>query len=80
MGAYAVLFPRERILTLVFIFLVPIPAYFVLGVWFLFQFLAAVNMLGPNSVAAGGGVAVWAHVGGFLLGMLITGLARRPGG
>src|SRR5271163_2848448 len=75
MGAYALLFPRERILTLVFIFLVPIPAYFVLGVWFLFQFMAALNMLGPNSVAASGGVAVWAHVGGFLLGMLITGLA-----
>jgi len=34
-------------------------------------------MLGANSVAAGGGVAVWAHVGGFLLGMLITGLSRE---
>jgi membrane associated rhomboid family serine protease len=77
MGAYALLFPRERILTLVFIFLVPIPAYFVLGVWFVFQFMAALNMLGANSVAAGGGVAVWAHVGGFLLGMLITGLSRE---
>jgi membrane associated rhomboid family serine protease len=83
MGAYILLFPRERILTLVFIFLVPIPAYFVLGVWFIFQFMAALNMLGANSVAASGGVAVWAHVGGFLLGMLITGMAgsgarRRP--
>jgi hypothetical protein len=77
MGAYALLFPRERILTLVFIFLVPIPAYFVLGVWFVFQFMAALNMLGANSVAASGGVAVWAHVGGFLLGMLITGLSRE---
>lgn len=77
MGAYILLFPRERILTLVFIFLVPIPAYFVLGVWFIFQFMAALNMLGNNSVAASGGVAVWAHVGGFLLGLLVTALARK---
>jgi len=77
MGAYILLFPRERILTLVFIFLVPIPAVVVLGVWFVFQFMAALNMLGPTSVSASGGVAVWAHVGGFLLGMLITGLARK---
>ncbi len=77
MGAYILLFPRERILTLVFIFLVPIPAYFVLGVWFIFQFMAAVNMLGNNSVAASGGVAVWAHVGGFLIGLLTTALARK---
>jgi membrane associated rhomboid family serine protease len=39
--------------------------------------MAALNMLGANSVAASGGVAVWAHVGGFLLGMLITGLSRE---
>ena len=77
MGAYVLLFPRERILTLVFIFLVPIPAIFVLGVWFIFQFMEALNMLGTSSMVAGGGVAVWAHVGGFLLGMLITGLSRK---
>ena len=77
MGAYVLLFPRERILTLVFIFLVPIPAIFVLGVWFIFQFMEALNMLGTSSMVAGGGVAVWAHVGGFLLGMLITGLSRE---
>jgi membrane associated rhomboid family serine protease len=73
MGAYALLYPRSRILTLVFIFLVPIPAVIILGYWFVLQFLAGITSLG---MAANGGVAVWAHVGGFLLGMLITSIAR----
>jgi membrane associated rhomboid family serine protease len=74
MGAYMLLYPRERILTLVFIFLVPIPAVFILGYWFLLQFLGGIHALGGG---ASGGVAVWAHVGGFILGMLLTALARR---
>jgi membrane associated rhomboid family serine protease len=74
MGAYMVLFPRERILTLVFIFVVPIPAVFILGYWFVLQFLAGIDALGTS---AKGGVAVWAHVGGFLLGVLLTQLLRR---
>jgi membrane associated rhomboid family serine protease len=69
MGAYIVLYPRARVLTLVFIFFIPIPAFIILGYWFLLQFLAGVSSVG---VAATGGVAWWAHVGGFLLGMLIT--------
>jgi len=73
MGAYVLLYPRSRILTLVFIFLVPIPAIIILGYWFVLQFLAGITSLG---VTANGGVAVWAHVGGFLLGMLITSMAR----
>jgi membrane associated rhomboid family serine protease len=74
MGAYMLLYPRERILTLVFIFLVPIPAVFILGYWFLLQFLSGISALGAS---ASGGVAVWAHVGGFVLGMLVTAMARR---
>ncbi len=74
MGAYMLLYPRERILTLIFIFLVPIPAVFILGYWFLLQFLAGISALGAS---ASGGVAWWAHVGGFLLGMLLTVLVRR---
>jgi membrane associated rhomboid family serine protease len=77
MGAYALLFPLERILTLVFIFLVPIPALFILGVWFVMQFAEAVTSVGSASAAATGGVAVWAHVGGFLLGMAITLITRK---
>jgi membrane associated rhomboid family serine protease len=74
MGAYLILYPRERILTLVFIFLIPIPAVFILVYWFLLQFLSGVSSIGA---AATGGVAWWAHVGGFLLGALIALLARQ---
>jgi len=72
MGAYIILFPRARVLTLVFIFFIPIPAFIILGYWFLLQFLAGVSTVGA---AATGGVAWWAHIGGFLLGMLITGFS-----
>jgi rhomboid family protein len=74
MGAYILLYPRARVLTLVFIFLLPIPAVFVLGEWFIMQFLAGMNALGG---AASGGVAWMAHIGGFLLGMLITAIVKR---
>ncbi len=73
MGAYLVLYPGSRILTLVFIFLIPIPAVFILGYWFLLQFMAGVTTLGAVNQ---GGVAWWAHIGGFLLGILVTGIAR----
>jgi len=69
MGAYIVLEPRNRILTLIFIFLVRVPAVVVLGVWFLGQFLAGLGSLGTQ---VNGGVAVWAHIGGFLIGVVVA--------
>jgi len=81
LGAYIILYPGARILTLVFIFLVPLPALVVLGLWFVLQVLEAFNTMGLGPRAAGG-VALWAHVGGFLLGLLLTRAAlnrnRRP--
>jgi membrane associated rhomboid family serine protease len=74
MGAYAVTYPRAQILTLVFIFLVPLPAVIILGYWFLLQFLAGLSSLAAETT---GGVAWWAHVGGFLLGFLLTRSFRR---
>ena len=74
MGAYLVLYPRSRILTLVFVFLVPIPAIFILVYWFVIQFVSGIGSLGA---AASGGVAWWAHVGGFLIGIMVTTLAKR---
>ena len=74
MGSYMLLYPRERITTLVFIFVVPIPAVIILGTWFLFQFFAGINGLGASVT---GGVAVWAHIGGFILGVIFTIMARR---
>jgi membrane associated rhomboid family serine protease len=75
MGAYMVLYPRSRVLTLVFIFLVPIPAVIILGWWFLLQFLGGLGSVGAQT---SGGVAWWAHIGGFLLGaMLMKGARSR---
>jgi membrane associated rhomboid family serine protease len=74
LGAYILLYPRNRILTLVLIFLVPLPSFIILGYWFLLQFVAGVTSLGK---AATGGVAWWAHIGGFLAGLLVTAFAQR---
>ena len=72
LGGYALLFPRARVLTLIFIIffvtLVEIPALVLLAIWFILQFLPA---LGEVAVSVGGssGVAYFAHVGGFLFGL-----------
>ena len=72
LGAYAVTWPWARVSTLVFLVvfvtIVEVPALVVLGVWFLAQVLAGQQSLGA---AASGGVAWWAHVGGFLAGMAL---------
>jgi membrane associated rhomboid family serine protease len=79
LGAYIVFFPSARILTFVFLFMIRVPAYIFIGLWFLVNFLSGLSSLGgPNT---GGAVAWWAHVGGFLLGALIaafTRLVRKP--
>ncbi len=71
LGAYLLLFPHARVLTLVpifiFIRLIWIPAIFFLGIWFLFQLLG-----GLGSPSETGGVAFWAHVGGFVAGLLLV--------
>jgi membrane associated rhomboid family serine protease len=71
LGAYMIRFPRARILTLIwfgfFIRIVAIPALFVLGFWFILQLLFALPSIGSTS----GGVAFFAHVGGFLAGMVL---------
>jgi len=83
MGAYFVLYPESRILTAIFIViffdLVEIPAIFFLGIWFLMQLLSGVGSLGVNNAAAGG-TAFFAHIGGFLTGLLIGALLRVRGG
>ncbi|MFZ0213117.1 MAG: rhomboid family intramembrane serine protease [Candidatus Acidiferrales bacterium] len=79
LGAYVVFFPSSKILTLVTLFIwwffARLPAVLFIGLWFLIQFLSGISSLGS---AASGGVAWWAHVGGFLLGMLlVSGMKRR---
>jgi membrane associated rhomboid family serine protease len=80
LGAYAVLFPHARVTTLViffFITVVEIRAAFVLAAWFLFQVISGVGQLGRE---VGGGVAYWAHIGGFAFGALVAWLLYRPRG
>ena len=77
MGAYFVLYPRSRVLTAVFIVffldLIEIPAIFFLGIWFLMQLFSGVGSLAD---AADGGVAFWAHIVGFLGGVVAGALWR----
>lgn len=80
LGAYIVFFPSSKILTLVTLFFwwffARLPAILFIGLWFIVQFLSGVSSLGS---AAEGGVAWWAHVGGFLLGiLLVSGMRKRP--
>ena len=82
MGAYFVLFPHSRILTLLpiffFIQIVEVPALVFLGFWFLIQLLSGMGSLGVETSADVGGVAFWAHVAGFAAGGIGIFIARRP--
>ena len=77
LGAYFVFFPGARVVTLVpllfFFFTVQLPAAVILGWWLLLQFLSGVESLGTRAV---GGVAWWAHIGGFIAGMIFARLLR----
>jgi membrane associated rhomboid family serine protease len=72
LGAYLILYPQARVLTLIFLFffirIVAVPAAFVLGLWFLVQVL---------NIGAGGGVAWFAHIGGFLVGIALIKLFSK---
>ena len=77
MGAYIMLYPRARVLTFIFLFifirLMYLPAAVILGYWFLIQLLSGSMTLGEQ----GGGVAFWAHIGGFVAGVLLVGLFKK---
>ena len=78
MGAYLLLYPTVRVFTLVFLgFFVTsmaLPAWVMLGYWFVIQFISGLVSFGGEK----GGVAFWAHVGGFLAGVLLVKLFARP--
>jgi len=81
LGAYLVLFPgrRVRVLarTLFFFGVYEVPALLVIGLWFALQFLSGVAVLSP-AAASQGGVAYWAHIGGFVAGAGLVWFFRRP--
>jgi membrane associated rhomboid family serine protease len=79
LGAYLISYPFARVLTLVPLFIIwefiEIPAMIVLGVWFLLQFLSGTASLTSASAQAGG-IAWWAHIGGFLIGIVLLFILR----
>jgi membrane associated rhomboid family serine protease len=81
MGAYLVLYPRSRVLMLFPfpVFLFELPALVFLVIWFLVQFLNGINQLPVfERNAISGGVAFWAHVMGFVAGLVLVLIMRRP--
>ena len=79
LGAYILLFPRARVLTLVpivfFIRIIEIPALIIIGFWIVIQFLSGAM----SASVAGGGIAYFAHIGGFLSGFVLIGLFKKRG-
>ena len=81
LGAYFILYPRSRVITLIPLLILPwfveIPAFIYLGFWFFSQLSSGLLSLG--SYGAFGGIAWWAHIGGFIIGLLLVKLfIRRP--
>jgi membrane associated rhomboid family serine protease len=82
LGAYLVLFPHSRVLTLVplfvFVTFIEIPAAILLGLWFAMQVLSGIGSLMVVDPKDMGGVAFWAHAGGFVAGLVLVLLFQRP--
>jgi membrane associated rhomboid family serine protease len=80
LGGYMLLYPRAQVLTVLFLFFfftfVEIPALVMLGIWFVLQFLPAVGQLATPELS-GGGVAYFAHVGGFIFGLALIHLFAK---
>jgi membrane associated rhomboid family serine protease len=75
MGAYIVLFPRATVQVLVpFFFFIPLllPAVALIGIWFVMQLFSGFSSLGVDAVGSEGGVAYFAHIGGFVAGLLLV--------
>jgi len=69
LGGYILLHPSRRVTVLMFRFLTQVPAYVAIGIWFLFQLISGLGMLGEGSQQ--GGVAYAAHIGGFIAGLVL---------
>jgi len=79
LGAYILLFPTRRVIVLLGWFAAPLPAFVAIGLWFVFQLISGLGVLGSGSQA--GGVAYAAHIGGFISGLLLIKvfeIGRRP--
>jgi membrane associated rhomboid family serine protease len=80
LGGYMLLYPRARVLTVLFLFFflfVEIPAVIMIGLWIFLQFLPAIGQLATQEAGGQGGVAYFAHIGGFLFGLAAIHLFAR---
>ncbi len=75
LGGYMLLHPTRRVTVILFRFLTQVPAYVAIGIWFLFQLISGLGMLGEGSQT--GGVAYAAHIGGFIAGVALIKLFDR---
>jgi membrane associated rhomboid family serine protease len=84
LGAYIVLFPYSRVITLIPLFLffpvVGIPAVFFIGYWFLLQFLNGLATMNISRYSGEGGIAWWTHIGGFISGVFLLGILKKGRG
>jgi membrane associated rhomboid family serine protease len=82
MGAYLVLYPRAHVNLLfffvIFVRVIPVPAWIALLWWFGWQIVAGLPQLSPMRPDISGGVAVWAHIGGFVAGVLLVKIFENP--
>ena len=69
LGGYILLYPSRRVRVILFNFLTAVPAYVAIGIWFVFQLISGLGMLGQGSQQ--GGVAYAAHIGGFIAGLVL---------
>ena len=79
LGGYILLFPTNRVTVLISWFVTQVPAFVAIGLWFVFQLINGLGVLGSGSQA--GGVAYAAHIGGFIAGLLLIKvfeIGRRP--
>jgi membrane associated rhomboid family serine protease len=70
LGGYILLYPTRRVTVILFRFLTDVPAYVAIGIWFAFQLISGLGILGAGS--AEGGVAYAAHIGGFVAGLVLV--------
>ncbi len=75
MGGYILLFPRRSVRMWIFFFIISVPAFIAVGVWFIFQLVNGAGMLGGEEA---GGVAYAAHIGGFIAGFLLVKAFAKP--
>jgi membrane associated rhomboid family serine protease len=85
LGAYILFYPRAKVITIIPIFFIPwfieLPALIFLGIWFVSQLYSGLLSLAPGAGVEWGGVAWWAHIGGFVAGLILAKvfeLGRRP--